>query len=95
MRDSANGQASSDESAVPLTRIAKGQPVVVISLAHGSSHERGKLMALGILPGATVQLEQRFPSYIVTIGYTQVALDRETAGSILVADGAGASSATE
>lgn len=71
---------------IPLTSVGKGRPVVVVRLGHPSSHERSKLMALGIMPGATVHLHQRFPSYVLGVGYTQVALDRETAGQILVAD---------
>ena len=41
-------------------------------------------MALGVLPGATVKLLQRFPSYVIQLGYTQLALDKETASTILV-----------
>jgi ferrous iron transport protein A len=79
------------ETGTPLTRVRKGRSVVVVSLRHASSHERGKLMSLGIMPGATVHLQQRFPSYVLGIGYTQVALDRETAGMIFVADEIGTS----
>ena len=41
-------------------------------------------MALGIMPGATLQLLQRFPAYVVQLGYTQLAIDKETAASIMV-----------
>lgn len=46
-----------------------------------------KLMAMGVLPGVSITLEQRFPSYIVKVGRTRAALDWETAQSIYV-DGA-------
>ena len=45
---------------------------------------RRKLMAMGITPGSNLIVEQRFPSYIVKVGYTRAALDREMATSILV-----------
>lgn len=41
-------------------------------------------MALGVMPGATINLMQRFPSYVISVGYTQLAMDRETADLIKV-----------
>ena len=69
---------------IPLTSLRKGSKATVHSFAGESAHERGKLMALGVMPGAALQLLQRFPSYVIQIGYTQLALDRETAAAILV-----------
>ncbi|HEY9853424.1 MAG TPA: FeoA family protein [Leptolyngbyaceae cyanobacterium] len=43
-----------------------------------------KLMAMGVIPGISITLEQRFPSYIIKVGRTRAALDRETAQSIFV-----------
>ncbi len=43
-----------------------------------------KLMAMGILPGATVQVLQKFPSYVLKIGHSQVAMDREMAEAIRI-----------
>ena len=73
-----------DPAGIPLTRLRKGARATVLSVGGESSHERNKLMAFGIMPGATLQLLQRFPSYVVQLGYTQLALDRETAAAILV-----------
>lgn len=41
-------------------------------------------MAMGITPGSGLIVEQRFPSYIVKVGHTRAALDREIAASIFV-----------
>ena len=41
-------------------------------------------MAMGITPGSSLIVEQRFPSYIVKVGYTRAALDREIAATIFV-----------
>ncbi|MFA5180448.1 MAG: metal-dependent transcriptional regulator [Syntrophales bacterium] len=43
-----------------------------------------KLMAMGILPGVTVQILQKFPSYVLKIGHSQVAMDREMAEAIRI-----------
>lgn len=73
-----------NKHAETLAGAPKGQSMVIVRLGQKSSHERNRLMALGIMPGATVRLLQRFPAYMVSVGYTQVALDRETAELILV-----------
>ncbi len=57
------------------------------SLGDASDHERHKLMALGIMPGSTIRVLQRRPAFVISAGYTQLALDRETAASILVRSG--------
>jgi DtxR family Mn-dependent transcriptional regulator len=43
-----------------------------------------KLIAMGILPGVSIQLLQKFPSYALKIGHSQVAMDREMAEGIRI-----------
>ena len=43
-----------------------------------------KLTALGLLPGVRVRLLRRFPCYLIELGHTQIALDRELASAIVV-----------
>lgn len=43
-----------------------------------------KLMAMGVLPGVTLRLVRRFPSYVFEAGYSQFAVDEEIAGDIYV-----------
>ena len=43
-----------------------------------------KIMAMGILPGMTVTLIQKFPSYVVQIGQSQFAIDKKLAECILL-----------
>ncbi|MDJ0510137.1 MAG: FeoA family protein [Crocosphaera sp.] len=43
-----------------------------------------KLISIGIMPGLNITLEQKFPSYIIKIGGTRVALDRSIAKAIYV-----------
>lgn len=43
-----------------------------------------KLMAMGILPGIPLKMVQTFPSYVFQVGYTQVAVDKAIAQTIIV-----------
>lgn len=61
-----------------------GQSQTVVHLATDEHNVMRKLMALGIMPGSSLVLEQRFPSYIIKVGHTRTALDGETAASIFV-----------
>ncbi|HXG24607.1 MAG TPA: FeoA family protein [Chthonomonadales bacterium] len=72
------------EKGIPLTRLKTGTSAIVLAFSETSSHDRNKLMALGVMPGASIRLLQRFPSYVIAIGYTQLALDKETAALIYV-----------
>jgi DtxR family Mn-dependent transcriptional regulator len=48
-------------------------------------HDRmDRLAALGVIPGSTIRLHQRSPSYVIEIGETTIALDPEIAREIFV-----------
>jgi DtxR family Mn-dependent transcriptional regulator len=48
-------------------------------------HDRmDRLAALGVVPGSTLRLHQRSPSYVIEVGETTLALDPEIAGEIYV-----------
>ena len=48
-------------------------------------HDRmDRLAALGVIPGSTLRLHQRSPSYVIEVGETTIALDSEIAGEIYV-----------
>jgi ferrous iron transport protein A len=43
-----------------------------------------KLIAMGIIPGTCITLEQRFPSFVIKAGQTRLAIDRGIARAIYV-----------
>jgi ferrous iron transport protein A len=43
-----------------------------------------KMAAFGIMPGVQISMIQRYPAYVIQVGFTQVALDKEIASKILV-----------
>lgn len=42
------------------------------------------MLVMGLLPGSTIKLKQTTPSYVVQIGFTQLAVDREIARNIIL-----------
>lgn len=46
-----------------------------------------KLMAMGVLPGVPVEIVQTFPAYVLKVGNTQVAIDKEMAECIFIRSG--------
>ncbi len=48
-------------------------------------HDRmDRLAALGVIPGSTVRLHQRSPSFVIEVGETTIALDPEIAREVFV-----------
>jgi Fe2+ transport system protein FeoA len=67
-----------------LAEMAPGERGKVVKLdGHDASRTR-KLMALGVLEGAFVELERTAPSVVFRTGYTQLAVDEGLAASIVV-----------
>ncbi len=67
-----------------LSQLTPGQGGKVAYVYAPESSQLQKLMAMGILPGAPVNLVQNFPSYVFKVGETQFAVDREIADAIYV-----------
>jgi len=42
------------------------------------------LSSLGVIPGTSVRLKQRHPSYVIQVGETTIALDADLARNIFV-----------
>lgn len=68
----------------PLSSVKIGHLKTVVGFQTQDESILRKLIALGIMPGIELVLEQRFPSYIIKLGHTRTALDQETAESIFV-----------
>ena len=78
------------------TRAKSTVESIVLSMDHFSSGDKGKvayiltrdhpqlhkLMSLGIVPGTLVHIHQIFPSFIIKVDETQIALEREVAKNI-------------
>ncbi len=67
-----------------LSELNRGQRGKVAYVYAPESSQLQKLIAMGILPGAPITLEQSFPSYVFQIGQTQFAVDKDIADAIYV-----------
>lgn len=57
----------------------RGKIIYILTKDHPQLH---KLMSLGITPGTIIKIHQVFPSYVIQVGETQLALEKEVAKSI-------------
>ncbi len=68
----------------PLPNLKIGAKAIVNKIETTDEGIIGHLMALGVLQGVTIMLERRFPSYVVMVGRSRIALDEATAKTIYV-----------
>jgi len=68
----------------PLSRMALGEPARIVYIAPREKERLVRLANLGIVPGATVRLDQRSPAAVILVGETTLAVDPEVAGEIYV-----------
>ena len=70
--------------AVGLDALRSGERAELIRLNCESPSRRNTLTVFGLSPGVEVRLLQRRPSFVVQVGETELGLDEEIAGEILV-----------
>ena len=69
---------------VPLIKLKPGETgriVYVLTREHPQLH---KLMSLGIVPGVLIIVHQIFPSFVIQVAQTQLALEKDIANEIYV-----------
>jgi ferrous iron transport protein A len=69
---------------IALSTVKNGESGTIADLRTKDEAIIRKLMAMGVIPGRPITLEQSFPSYIIKVGRTRAAIDREIAQSIYV-----------
>lgn len=67
-----------------LSDASLGTPVRIVFITPKSKKRLEKLSALGIVPGSRLRLLQRNPSFVIQIGQTTVAVDRDITDEIYV-----------
>jgi DtxR family Mn-dependent transcriptional regulator len=68
----------------PLDRLAAGSRGRIVYIAPRESGELARLSSLGIVPGATIFLQQKSPAVVMRIHETTLAVDPAIAGEIYV-----------
>ena len=79
------GRKKQTESLImPLSELRKGQRGQIAYIHTNDRKMLKKIMAMGALPGLSITLAQRFPSYVFQIGQSQFAVDKNVADQIQV-----------
>ncbi len=68
----------------PLDRLPVGQEARIVYIAPREPSRLVRLANLGVVPGATVHLQQRTPATVLRVGETTLAVEAEVAGEIYV-----------
>ncbi len=77
-------QALIEPLVMPLFELAIGEEGRIIFILSNSHARLDKLGTMGIMPGSTIRLHQKRPSFVIEIGETTLALDPEIVGEIYV-----------
>lgn len=72
----------------PVTTLSLGSAGVVSCLTDPEHPRAARLASLGILPGVPVRLVQKYPAYVLRVGFAEIALDHEMARLVRVITGA-------
>lgn len=67
-----------------IAELRKGAKGKIAYLQTKDNRKLQKLMALGLLPGVAIEVRQKFPSFVLKIGHSQVAMDKEMAMDVYV-----------
>ncbi len=61
-----------------------GDRAEVLCLGGESGQRRNALAVFGLVPGSEIRVIQRYPSYVIGVGETVLALEADVAGDIVV-----------
>ncbi len=68
----------------PLAELLPGEEAKIVFMTPGSHSRLDRLTAMGVVPGSMVKLHQKKPSYVIQLGETMVAVDKEITREIFV-----------
>ena len=69
---------------VKLNELHPGQRGTIAYLHAEDQGKLGKLLSMGVLPGAHIELQRCIPTFVFRVGFSQFAVDEEIAGSVFV-----------
>lgn len=68
----------------PLADLLPGEQAKIVFITPESHSRLDRLTAMGVVPGSLVKLHQKKPSYVLQLGETMVAVDKEITKEIFV-----------
>jgi DtxR family transcriptional regulator, Mn-dependent transcriptional regulator len=66
----------------PLTDFAPGATARIVFISPSFHNRLDRLNSFGVLPGAEISLHQKTPTFVIRLGATEIALEKEVAGEI-------------
>ena len=68
----------------PLADLLPGEQAKIVFITPGSHSRLDRLSAMGLVPGSIVKLHQKRPSYVIQLGETMIAVDKDITKEIFV-----------
>lgn len=68
----------------PLADLLPGEQAKIVFITPGSHSRLDRLSAMGVVPGSVVKLHQKKPSYVIQLGETMIAVDKDITREIFV-----------
>jgi DtxR family Mn-dependent transcriptional regulator len=68
----------------PLADLMPGEQAKIVFITPGSHSRLDRLSAMGVVPGSVVKLHQKRPSYVIQLGETMIAVDKDITKEIFV-----------
>jgi DtxR family Mn-dependent transcriptional regulator len=68
----------------PLSDLIPGSEAKIVFITPGSHSRLDRLSAMGVVPGSIIKMHQKKPSFVIQLGETMIAVDREIAKDIYV-----------
>ena len=78
------GLAEGEAGIIPLTELSAGSECEIVRVQSKHRARTDRLAAFGVTPGTALTLQQKYPTFVVRVGETDLALDAEIASDILV-----------
>jgi len=69
---------------VPLADLVPGDKAKIVFITPESHSRLDRLSAMGVVPGSMVKLHQKKPSYVIQLGETTIAVDKDITREIFV-----------
>ena len=69
---------------IAIVKLGVEKKVCVVRLLPVDEGQLRKLTTFGIFPGMEIEILQTYPTYVLRVGCTQIALDYEIAKNIIV-----------
>lgn len=68
----------------PLADLMPGERAKIVFITPGSHSRLDRLSAMGVVPGTVVKLHQKKPAYVIQLGETMIAVDKDITKEIFV-----------